>query len=83
MTMIDTKNNDVLSYVRSTGSGAAVVVAMNCTAEAKTISLDVSGAGVAGTKVKTLATDAASLKSTSTLTSVTLPPFASWVASVE
>ena len=82
MTMLDTSNNDVLSYVRSTGSGAAVVVAMNCTAQAKTISLDVSGAGVTGTKVKTLATDAASLKSASTLT-VMLPPFASWVASVE
>jgi alpha-glucosidase len=83
MTMIDSNNNDVLSYVRSTGSGAAVVVAINCTAEAKTISLDVSGAGVAGTKVKTLATDAASLKSASTLMNVTLLPFASWVASVE
>ena len=83
MTMLDTSNNDVLSYVRSTGSGAAIVVAMNCTAEAKTISLDVSGAGVAGKKVKTLATDASALKSTSSLQSVTLPPFASWVASVE
>jgi alpha-glucosidase len=82
MTMLDTTNNDVFSYLRSTGSGAAVVVAMNCTAEPQTISLDLSGTGVTGTTVKTLATDAQTLKSNSTL-KVTLPPFASWVASVE
>ena len=35
-TMLDTSNNaDVLSYVRSTGSGPAVVVAMNFTGRAQ------------------------------------------------
>ena len=83
MTMLDTSNPDVLSYVRSTGSGPAVVVAMNCTAEPKTITIDLSGSGVTGTIVKTLAADDASLKSTSTLTNITLPAYASWVASVQ
>jgi alpha-glucosidase len=83
MTMLDTSNPDVLSYVRSTGSGPAVVVAMNCTAEPKTITLDLSGSGVTGTIVKTLAADDASLKSTSTLTNITLPAYASLVASVQ
>jgi alpha-glucosidase len=83
LTMVDAANPDVLSYVRSTGSGAAVVVAMNFTAETKTISLDVSSAGVSGKKVKTLAADDASLESASSLQNITLPPFASWIASVE
>ena len=82
MTMLDTGNPDVLSWVRSTGSGPAVVVAMNFTAEPKTISLDLSSAGISATAVKTLAADDASLNSTTTLKNVTLPPFASWIASV-
>jgi hypothetical protein len=56
---------------------------MNCTAEPKTITLDLSGSGVTGTIVKTLAADDASLKSTSTLTNITLPAYASLVASVQ
>ena len=82
-TMLDTTNPDVLSYVRSTGSGPAVVVAMNCTAEPKTITLDLSSSGVSGATVKTLAADDDSLKSISTLHNITLPPYASWVASVQ
>ena len=57
MTMLDTTNPDVLSYVRSAGSGPAVVVAMNFTAEPKTIALNLTGSGVTGTTVKTLAAD--------------------------
>jgi len=82
-TMIDTSNPDVLSYVRSTGAGPAVVVAMNFTAEPKTISLNLAGSGVSGSTVKTLAADDASLKSVHSLQSITLPPFASWIASVQ
>jgi alpha-glucosidase len=82
MTMLDTANPDVLSYLRSTASGAAVVVAMNFTAGPKTISLDLASAGIHGTTVKTLATDSPSLQSITTLKNVTLPPYANWVASV-
>jgi alpha-glucosidase len=83
MTMLDTTNPDVLSYIRTTGSAPAVVVAMNFTATPKTITLDLSHSGVTGTTVRTLAADDASLASTTTLKSVTLPPFASWIASVQ
>ena len=82
-TMLDTSNPDVLSYVRSTGTGPAVIVSMNFTAEPKTISLDLSGTGVTGSAVKTLAADEASLKSVHSLKNLTLPPFASWIASVQ
>jgi len=82
MTMIDKDNPSVLSYVRSTGS-STVVVAMNCTGEPQTITLDVSSVGVTGTKVKTLATDDTALAGNTSLKNVTLAPYASWVASVE
>ncbi len=59
--MLDTSNPDVLSYVRSTGSGPAVVVAMNFTAAPKIITLNLAGSGVTGTKVKTLAASDPSL----------------------
>jgi alpha-glucosidase len=81
-TMLNPADPNVLSYVRTTGSGPAVVVAMNFTAESRTITLDLSAAGVTGTTVTTLATDAPSLESTQSLTSITLPPFASWIASL-
>ena len=83
ITMIDTSNPDVLSYVRSNGHGPAVVVSMNFTAEPKTISLDLSGAGVTGATVSTLATNASDLGSVHSLKSITLPPYSSWVGSVQ
>jgi alpha-glucosidase len=83
-TMIDIANPDVLSFVRSTQDGkAAVVVTLNFTAEPKTVTLDLTGTNVKGTHVKTLATDESSLSSTTSLKSITLPPFASWVGSVQ
>jgi alpha-glucosidase len=83
LTMVDATNPSVLSYVRSTGGGAAVVVAQNFTAEPQTVSLDLAGTGVAGGKVHTLLTDDASLQGATSLKNVTLPPFTSWIASVE
>jgi alpha-glucosidase len=77
MVMLDTANTSVLSYERTTENGAAVVVAMNFTAQPETISLDVPGA------VKTLATDDAALKSATSLKNVTLAPYASWIVSVQ
>jgi alpha-glucosidase len=81
--MLDTTNPGVLSYVRSTGAGPAVVVAMNFTAEPKTISLDLTGTGVTASTVKTLAVDDVSLKTVHSLKNIMLPPFASWIASVQ
>jgi alpha-glucosidase len=77
MTMLDTTNPDVLSYVRTLGS-SSVVVAVNCTAAPQTITLTVPG-----TRIRTLITDDPSLQSASSLKSITLAPYSSWVASVE
>lgn len=83
MTMLNTKDSNVLTYLRQTAGAPAVLVAVNFTAESRTISIDPAALGSAGKHVKTLATTDASLASTSTLKEITLPPYASWIASVQ
>jgi alpha-glucosidase len=82
--MLDPTNPNVLSYLRKGPAGSpSIVVALNFTAQPQTISLDLAGTGLTGNNVKTLMTDDASLESTTSLTSIVLPPFVSWVASVQ
>ncbi|AEU38817.1 glycoside hydrolase family 13 protein [Granulicella mallensis] len=84
MVMLDRTNSNVLSYVRTAPAGAkAVVVMLNMSAQPQTLSLDLAEAGLKGKRVKTILTDESSLKGLSALTNVTLPPFSSWVGSVE
>ncbi|ADW70999.1 alpha-glucosidase [Granulicella tundricola] len=84
LTMLNPNDPSVLSWLRSTAPGQpAVVVAMNMSAEPKTISLDLSTTGFKGKTVKTLLTDQPSLANTSTVTNITLPPFASWIAQIQ
>jgi len=47
------------------------------------VSLDPKTAGVSGKTVSTLITDAPSLKETTSLQNITLPPYASWIGSVK
>ena len=83
MVMVDTMNPSVLSYVRTPLMGQnAVVVSLNMTAQPQKISLDLSPAGISQKGVRTLLTNEASLQGVTT-TSMTLPPFASWVGEVQ
>lgn len=84
LTIIDPTNPNVLSYVRKGSAGSpSVVVSLNFTAQPQTVSLDPAGTGVTASNVKTLMTDDPSLQSVTNLTHIVLPPFASWVASVQ
>jgi alpha-glucosidase len=84
LTMLDPTNPDVLSWIRTTAPGEpATVVAMNFTAQPKTVSLDLASTGVKANQVKTLLTDTPALESTKTLQTITLPPFATWIAEVK
>ena len=83
LTMLDPTNPNVLSYLRKgPGGSPSIVVALNFTAQPQTVSLDLSSTGVSGNEVKTLVTDADSLRSATSLNRIELPPFASWIASV-
>ena len=81
--MLDPTNPNVLSYVRTTSAGAAsVVVALNMSAQPQTIDVNLAPAKIKASEVKTILASDASLATTTSLTSITLPPFASWVATV-
>ena len=82
--MLDKDNRSVLSYVREGVDGRpSVVVAMNFTAQPQTVTLDLTGTGVKAGTVKTLLTNDPSLEQTNSLDKIVLPPFASWIGSVE
>jgi alpha-glucosidase len=83
MVMLDENNPSVLSYARNAAAGhSAVLVALNFSDQQQTITLDPNGHGIPGKQVSTLLTDTDSLKAQSSLT-ITLPPFASWVGSLQ
>jgi alpha-glucosidase len=79
--MINQDDPNVLSYVRTDGK-TGVAVALNFTDQPHAITLDVTPAGLRGTDVKTMATDAPVLTDAHTLR-ITLPPYSTWIASVQ
>ena len=82
--MLDKSNQSVLSYLRTAPSGASpVIVALNMTNSPQTISLDLKSAGLSANSVKTLVASDTALLDLQSAKSVTLPPFASWVAEVQ
>ncbi len=83
MVMLDGTNASVLSYVRTAPPGHHnIVVALNMTAQPQKIALDLKEAGIQQTAIKTLMTNESSLMGATT-TSITLPPFASWIGEVQ
>jgi alpha-glucosidase len=83
MVMLDTANASVLSYVRTAPPGHHnIVIALNMTGQPQKIALDLKEAGIQQTAIKTLMTNEPSLMG-ATSTSITLPPFASWVGEVQ
>jgi alpha-glucosidase len=83
MTMLDTGNSKVLSYLRTAGPERAVVVALNFTAEPQLISLDLPASVGAKPLVHTLLTDAPPLQNAASVHGLTLPPFSTWIAGVQ
>lgn len=82
--MLDATNSNVLSYVRTPSDGSpAIVVSLNMSATPQTVSLDPSTAGITGKTTRTLLTDVPALSNVHSLHSITLPPFTSWVGSIQ
>jgi alpha-glucosidase len=82
MTMLDKDDPNVLAYVRSTGASSVLVV-VNCSGMAQTVSLNAGGSGIHGEKATTLMTDDPALQSAQALNSITIAPYASWIASLQ
>jgi len=80
--MTNEKNMSILSYVRITRNGQAVVVAMNFTGEPQMMGLDLASRGVKGKHLKTLVASFG-VAEHSELGHIMLPPYGSYVGQVE
>jgi alpha-glucosidase len=84
LTLLDTANPDVLSFVRQgVGTHAATVVALNLSSEPRPAIIDLAPLGITGTTLRTLAATHDSLPVTRGPGAVELPPYGVWVAGVE
>ena len=75
-------SDTVLSYLRLTRNGQAVLVALNFTAQPQTLNIDLTSRGVKGKHAKTLLASFSGAE-TADLEHLTLPPFGSYVGQVE
>lgn len=80
---IDQKNNNVLSYLRKTGDGKAVLVMLNLTPERQTPGFDLGGTGVAGKHLKLVLASFAGASKSSELGHISLPAYGAYVGEVE
>ncbi len=78
--MLNPADPNVLAYLRSGHAGGGIVVAMNCSAVARTVSLHLGDAGARRVAVETLLTNAPGLREARSLRNLTLPPYATWIA---
>ena len=80
--MLNTNDNNVLSWLRQTPGQPAVVVACNFTAEPQKISFDLSAQGITSKQAKTLMKTPGS-SDPSSLNDVQLPPFGVYIGQVQ
>jgi alpha-glucosidase len=82
LTMLNTDDNNVLSWMRQAPGAPAVVVACNFTAEPRKISFDLSKQGITGKQAKTLM-KSPSASDPAALDQVNLPPFGVYIGQVQ
>ncbi len=80
--MLNTTDNNVLSWLRKSPGGEAVVVACNFTAQPQTVSFDLSAQGISGDRVKTLMKSPGEAD-THTLRHIALGPYGVYIGKVE
>jgi alpha-glucosidase len=80
---VDEGNNSVLSYLRKTKDGKAVLVSCNFTASPQNVNIRLDGTGVSGKHVKSLAASDANAGAATDIGQINLPPYGSYVAQIE
>jgi len=81
--MLDRANPHVLTYARVAPDGETILVSLNMSAQPRTIRLGLAAAGVHGSRLKTLLASPVPVAAAAADASVTLAPFAAWVAAVD
>ena len=80
--MLDRDNAAVLTYVRVADDGAATLVALNMSPHPQKITPHLTQAGIKGTRLETLLSSPVPLGAISPGETLTLAPYAAWVAAV-
>jgi alpha-glucosidase len=78
---LNENDSNVLSYLRKSDNDA-VIVAINMSAEPRTVNFDLAKQGVAADSAKTLLTTQASLKDNTSAKQLLLEPFAVYIGTV-
>jgi alpha-glucosidase len=84
--MLDPTNPSVLSYVRTTPpmtESHSIVVSLNFTDKPQTVHLSLEPAAIPSNRIKVLLADDASLQNLTTISTFTLPPYATLIAEVQ
>jgi alpha-glucosidase len=80
MVMIDVNNPSVLSFIRQDAAGKpSILVSLNCTSQPQPLFVDPTYTKTLGKSVQTVLTSDPSLKHVTSLSSITLPPYGSWI----
>jgi alpha-glucosidase len=82
MVMLDIDNTAVLTYARVSVDGNAMIVSLNMSAQAQTLTVDLAGVGLAGRHLVTLLSSPDPIPAADVGSQITLAPYASWVAHV-
>ena len=80
--MLNESDNNVLSFLRRTGDGKAVVVALNFTPSPQKISFDLKSQGVATTGTQALLSSFAKTGETGDISNLSLPAYGVYIAEV-
>ncbi len=80
---LDESNNSVLSYLRKTKDGKAVLVSLNFTASPQTVNIDMNEKGVPGKHAKTILASYANARDSNDLSHISLPPYGAYLAEVQ
>ena len=81
--MLDPTNPRVLSYARVTVEGSGILVCLNMSAQAQTLTLNGPAAGFAGNRFRTLLSSPGEIAVTAPAMRITMPPYGAWVGAVE
>ncbi len=83
MVMLDTTNPRVLTYARVTPEASGILVCLNMSAQAQTVTLNGATAGFAGNHFRTLLSSPGEVNVAGPGTRIVLPAFGAWVGAVE
>jgi alpha-glucosidase len=83
LVMLDPTNTRVLTYARVTGEGSGILVCLNMSATAQTVTLNGVAAGFAGNHFRTLLSSPGEITVAVPGMRIALPAYGAWIAAVE